>query len=428
MSDKTPKQESTPIEKPEELSKALSNNTPGVGKPAEVSELATGKVKKNFFKSKKFLYSLITISLVIIVALILGVAYLLTRSEEEAEDTSVEEEKVIEEEEAEEEAEAEEEEEVSPGLVSAQRIAYKTENNLWVVNPDGTGKKQITTDGNDDTIWYTAFDWKSAGILSYAKCAADCRVYNKNISTMVETEVFTAAPFTQRISDMEWSHNGNTLGYIFTKADFSYEAVLRTGGSAITLKSWGIPPARGGGYFDGIEIGFSPDDSKVLVLNTIVGGGENTVTAFSSAGAVIVGLADVSFPTFDGNSGFYYSDGDKIKKYDFSTSSSSNVYTFPSGNMGLNLRTSLDRNFIAFWTEAAGVYTLGYYDTGGSPSPIATGYSNPGWLDAQYLVALKSVESMSGMGAESQGLYKIKRTDGTTTTLETKPVYNFEIE
>ncbi|MBN1331663.1 hypothetical protein JW978_02130 [Candidatus Dojkabacteria bacterium] len=309
-----------------------------------------------------------------------------------------------------------------------RKIAYLKNDNVWIMETDGTNKTQITFDGDGDATRYTAVDWKERGTLGYAKCDGDCNIYTYDLTADTELLAHTTPPFTQHVSDITWTHDTTKLGYIITKADYSYEAILASGAGTTSIASFGIPPARGGGNFDGIQIRFSPDDTKIVVLNTIVEPGEDTIIATQIDGTPITTIAGATHPTFDGNSGFYFISEDMIKKYTFATDTIGNVLFF-AGTGGYNLETSPDRNFISYWNEdAAGEGHLYFHDVAGSPALIADGFANAKWIDNSYLVAIKTDINELGMGYLSDGLSKVARVGGAESVLETDPVYTFEIE
>lgn len=315
-----------------------------------------------------------------------------------------------------------------PSTDGERQIAYMKNNNIWVMNIDGSDKTQITSDGDGDATRYTAMKWRTTNVLGYAKCDGACNIYIYDLTTNAESLIHTPPPFTQGINDIAWTHDAAKLGYIFVKADYSREAVVIDGATTTSIETFAPPPARGGGYNDGIQIRFSPDDTKVLVLNTIVPFGDNTVIADNIDGTNIVKYSDASFPTFDGNDGFYFKHDGKIKKYTFASGTVGVTYNFAGGN-GYNLETSPDRNFIAFWDEESdGSTQLLFHDVAGSPALITNDFANSKWLDSNELVSIKTKNGGLGMGFESDGLYRVERVGGDTTLLDNSNIYNFEIE
>lgn len=354
--------------------------------------------------------------------------------ETEVEETSDEQDEDIEDETVDDESEGvTEEDELNPGEPSGtdkNRIVYIKDYNIWVMNSDGSGKIQITNDASE-LIQYRAIDWKESGIISYSRCDGECAIYTYDLKLSSETPVFTGIPFTQSFDAIEWSHDGTLLAYIFTKGDFSKEASIWNGTDTIVLVSYAPPPGRGGHYDDGMEIEFSPDDMKLVVLNTAIDETFNKpIMAFSTDGTVLVELEGATFPTFYGNGGFYYKHDGLIKRWNLLTSISSTVTFVPTASIH-NLQTSPDGYFISFWSDiSSSDLKMNYYDTGGSSSVIADNFVKPKWLDdnSEYLVAIK-VTDIGVMGMyESGGLSRVKRTNGTTIDLDAGSIYTFEVE
>lgn len=327
----------------------------------------------------------------------------------------------------------EDDEEEAVVAIDQDRILYIKDDNIWVINPDGTNKIQLTTDGVLGTITYRALAWREPGVISFSRCAGSCKIYTRDLATAVDTEILEGIPFTQSFDAIEWSHDGSTLGYIFTKGDGSKEASLWTVGGTIVLESYAPPPGRGGHYDDGMEMEFSPDDSRVLVLNTIIDTVFNKpVILFQADGTKVVELTDASFPTFDENTGFYYKSTTTggLMRWVEATAMSSLITSFPTSSIH-DLHASPDGYFVLFWSDVGGADpTQAYYDTGGSPSAIAADYLGGKWIDdsSVYVVA-QEVSGISEAGFfEIGGISRVKRTDGTTTALDTGWISMYEVE
>ncbi len=317
-----------------------------------------------------------------------------------------------------------------PAVVDEDRIVYIKDDNIWVMNNDGTGKIQITADASE-MIQYRVVDWKEPGVISYSRCGGECGVYTYDLATSTEDLVFTGIPFTQSFDAIKWSHDGNSIAYIFTKGDFSKEASILTAGTTTVLQSYAPPPGRGGHYDDGMEIEFSPNDLKLVVLNTAIDETINKpVMAFETDGTMLVELESATFPTFYSNSGFYYKREGLIKRWNLLTSTSSTVTFVPTASIH-DLKTSPDGYFISFWSDVSGAdLQVNYYDTGGSSSTVATDYVEPRWLDdgSVYFVAIK-VSDIGVMGMyESGGLSRVQRTNGSAIDLDLGAIYTFEVE
>lgn len=311
-----------------------------------------------------------------------------------------------------------------------RRIAYIKNHNVWVMNVDGTNKTQITNDGDGSDTRYNSVVWKGPGELSYAKCepADGCKVHTYNLASSTESIALTPPPFTQGISGLAWSHDGETLGYIITKADYSTEAFIMNEEEAVSLASFATPPGRGAGYGDGMEILFSQNDGKVIVFNTIQPFNEDTLIVFDIDGTMITSFSEVHSPAIDSNSGVYYVDANYIKKYTYSTDSSINILDLGDTG-GYGLEVSPDGNFISFWYEGQdGTTKQLFHDVAGSPALISEGFANGKWIDSEKLVATKTEVSEVGMGYISDGIYQIDRVSGASTVLDSSDIYEYMVE
>lgn len=313
------------------------------------------------------------------------------------------------------------------------QIAFIAEDNVWVVNADGSNNHQITFDGDGDVVRYGAIDWREPDVVSYAKCDGTCKIFAYDIGTDTETEILESQPFTQFISAIEWSQDGDSLVYLFHKPDASMEAKLWDGTDDETvLHSYAPIPPRGGGLDDMIAARFNSNDSMIVVVNTIANPDvDPSMIAFESDGTVVNSFDLATFPTFDGDDGFYFKQDGVIKRFDFATETTATTYTFV-GEAGYGFETSPDTFFIAYWSilDADGSASLNYYDTGGSPSMIEPGFMYPQWLSSSdTLVAIQAGEADAfGTGYLPDGMYTVDRLSGDSAVLDEREITVFEVE
>lgn len=320
--------------------------------------------------------------------------------------------------------------------VSDPKVAYIYENNLWIVNGDGTGRTQITTDGNGDTVSYPAFDWKNPESLSYAKCdASGCKIINYQLTTTATVEVLTLPPFTQGVEAIEWSHNEAFLGYIFVKGDYSREAIIRnSSGTLTTLGTYPAPLGRGGTYADGIEVIFSPDNNKVIIFNTIstTAYGENSIYVYNTSGSSITTLSGFS-PSFDGIDAVYFSRGNEVLRKELGGVESS-VTSIPGlglydGAYGFDL--SPDGTALAYWIFSQTTPSkINYYNIGGAHVPLATNYGEPIWFDNSSVIAYEAqLEDFGIPYAKPLALVRISKIDGSVTILDDRDnIYRYDVD
>lgn len=353
----------------------------------------------------------------------------------EEEEEVIEETPAEDEEEVTEEEESPEEEEEVVDLVDVGgngiQVAYMKASNVYLVDGDASDTVQVTDDGTTMNQFYTAIGWKTENQLGYSKCDGSCEVYVYNLedeSTILE---FTPPPFTQRIAAMAWSNDGGDFAYIWQKVDGSYGAMIGDD----EVAQFGISPGRGGSVDDGMEVYFSPNGSKVLFLNTVGNEVDPTVILANTVdGSIITSITSATFPTFDGDLGFYFKHEGKIKHYSFASSTTSNAYDFGDGG-GYNLETSPDGFFVSFWSDDSdsdSTTELIGFDVAGSPFAIRDNIANAKWYgDSNVLVGLKQEAADDDIGMfayQTTSLVKFNRIGGAELILADGAVYEFEVE
>jgi hypothetical protein len=307
-----------------------------------------------------------------------------------------------------------------------KRIAYIKDSNIWLVNNDGTDKYQITSDGDSINIRYGHLDWKAENILSYIKCTTNCKIYTRVLHAGAETVAVTPPPFTQSIDRFAWSNNATMVAYMIRKTDDSEALIMNKAGVETTLKAYGPIPGRGVGDDDGVDITFTPDDTKVSSFLTFTTSDPYILIFRTSDGSTLLSLAQMRFPTFNGNNSLYYKDSatHKIMYRDLSMPA-------PSAELGsfngFYLKASPSGNFISYYT-VPGNTELAYHDVAGSPAAITSAAYNAEWLDDNFLIAHKSFVYPDIGDLGNSALLKVKRTDGTKLTLDTGEMSDFAIE
>lgn len=323
--------------------------------------------------------------------------------------------------------ESEEMEDTVPGFPTGdKRVAYIKDSDIWIVNNDGMDKYQITSDGDPSEATYRQVDWKSTNVLSYLKCKASCKIYTKVLPSGAETLAVTPPPFTQFIDTFSWSADSTMVAYFIRKADNSASLILNKSGAESTLKSYGPIPGRGIGEDDGESIEFSADGSKIVSFISFVEDEPYILVYRTSDGAILLTLADGRFPTFDGNTAIYYKDSpaQKIMHRVISAGSSTTALSLFNG---FYLKTSPSRDFISYYSVPSNAELM-YHDVAGSPDSITPAAYFGEWLSDSYLVAFKSFVYPETGYLGSNALLKVKRTDGTKTTLDTGEISDFSIE
>jgi len=314
---------------------------------------------------------------------------------------------------------------------SKSRIAYIANSNVWTVNNDGSGKTQITSDGDGDTVRYTEVEWCGSDKLTYARCEDfDCTVVNHTLAGGAKVTLFSTD--SEVVSVLEWSHKGRILATM-TTSDASVEKIfLFTDGVNTAIKTFPAHLGRGVGFDDGLDLQFTTDDKLLVALRTFLGEGETTtISVFSNDGTELNGInTPGTHPAvIPGQNSFYYSKSGKI--YRVNESGPEVVATTGVTGSEYNLTVSANGKFVAFWTLKDGEAWLGMYDTAGPSSEVHKELSYPKWLnndDKQLIVTKTVVDGDSIDGYSTSGLYKFNRILDSVTTLDTASVANFDIE
>lgn len=312
-----------------------------------------------------------------------------------------------------------------------KKIVYVKDYNVWVVDENGENKEQITADGDGSTVKYPAIDWKSENVLSYAKCASSCAVYSYDLEFDVETIEYEAIPFTQMISKISWNNAGDSFGVIFQKGDYSWEADVVSLSDTVVIKMWPEPLGRGIGYDDTIDFRWSDDDTKVAVVNTLVGPSVSETLVIADAdGTVIAEIEDATWPSFFKSNFVYYKSGNEIKKFNIETGSPTVTHTFSGTENGHNLEVSADGNFISYWFEnsTSGKIELLAFDISSVASKVADDFTVAQWLNNNSFIAVRTSSPVMEMGYESLGLSRVEKVDGSFIDLDTGSIYSFEVE
>jgi hypothetical protein len=312
-------------------------------------------------------------------------------------------------------------------------IGFNRDSNLWIANSDGQFETQLTADGSID-INYDSVDWKRPGVLSYSRCDTDgCAVLSHEVGSGDKIYEMMLPSEVERVKEIRWSNNYSMLGYIFSKDDDTSQLNLYKNGTHSILNNYGNIPARGGSFEDIFSIEFNPNDIVLVATNTVVELPENPVGAFSTVSLTpIVEVPSGSFGTVNGsNTGFYYKSGDELREQEYIGSLDNKLVNTFIGVNAFNFKTSPGGFFVSYWAlSGTDEISMGYYDTGGSPSKIADGYALPQWLDPSsvYLIAQDTSDTLTGIGYDVDGLAKVERVTGVGNLLVTGAIYEFQVE
>lgn len=310
--------------------------------------------------------------------------------------------------------------------VDKDRILYSDFNGLYVIDIDGKNKKSIIEIDDPSKTRITAFDWKSAGIVSYAICSGDCRIYERDLDTDKEEIAWNGRPFVQSIDSIDWGDNGSILAMIFTNSDYSSTAAIYKNGNLQELKAYSIVPGRGLGYNDGRSVQFSQDSKYISVFNTLYGdGGEKSLYVYTQSGSLIYEIQGVH-PTFGAKDTLYFKQGNIVKK---KTLPAGNVEDFfnVGGESGYNLNASPAGDLILYWRFEPKLESFTH--DGKSSKQLAAEVVNGSWVNNDKIVGFKTkTEKIIELGYDVDSLVLIDKNTKTVSPIVSGAIIDFRIE
>lgn len=316
-------------------------------------------------------------------------------------------------------------------------IAYIKEEgqqNIWVVDQQGTNKKQVTD--NNESNNYSLLHWKGYDELAYVVCkesGEDCAIIAKNVSTGEENsvvnpssrEVFLAFRFNQI---------GEQIAYIERLSDGRSFVQLQQGDSTRTLKELLAPLALGrdNNYSDETSLQFSPDGNHLLVINTFTQ--PNTAQNFLTlwvfeveTGRELFGIGTSTSFASDGawldNETIYYVHDNRLIQKNITNQGEITQTTFEN-LYDLQLSPTLDQ--LIFWSVTEnksgqlGTYSFAKEQFEGN----IIGFSHPQWINNTQVVAMETEESSIQTGR----LMMVNVKNSSTYELEPLGVTSFVIE
>jgi WD40 repeat protein len=154
------------------------------------------------------------------------------------------------------------------------KIAVVRDGNIWTMNPDGSGLRQMTTSGVDDVPSWSADGQK---IAFASRRDGDSEIYSVDVSTGTQTRL-TNDP----ASDYKptWSPDGRKIA--FARSEPAYEIyVMNADGTGVTSLTAGQGGAEPDWSPDGRKIAFTFfDDTQNIYLMNVDGTGRTPLTKY----------------------------------------------------------------------------------------------------------------------------------------------------
>lgn len=287
----------------------------------------------------------------------------------------------------------EEESEEDIQFEPVNKIAYIYTENVWIYDLETDENKKITADGGR-TYSYLTLAWRNKEELTFPKCGSGkCTV--QTFSLKEEKIIDSFEVQTSQIPALRWSHKGDVLAYVFKK-EGGLVLTIRSGGEPKNLGRFVWDEGRDFDYNDALYIRFSPNDEKVMIVNTFVFEGDTSLVVLNLLGDNVVSLERTkdSHPTFGffmSNETIYY----KKDKYLYVRSIESGDESCVNDRVvgAFNFTPSPDRTQIAYWTHdwLSGIATIWFYEIGtGDIKRFRDQEAFPVWTSNETLIALNA--------------------------------------
>ncbi|WKZ30366.1 MAG: DPP IV N-terminal domain-containing protein [Candidatus Dojkabacteria bacterium] len=307
------------------------------------------------------------------------------------------------------------------------RIAFITANNVWVVNPDASGKTQITTDGGASAR-YSSLDWKAPGLLSYVKCTSSCAVVTYSFADKKEN-VEVDIPNSQS-AYISWNRDGTMLGYyVLSSVGDNANFILHNNSGTVSIKTFEFPGGRGASNNDDLSIYFSPDNSKVVYTNTFFG--DETIYVYDMTGKQLTAVkAHATFGRMMNSSSILYVDKETLLQ----RSLSDNKVTSVGKHIGYDLIPGLDNEHYYFWklNEKSGIVSLYWNKLGGTEQKITENFLPIEPISnnevAGYLTKPVTAIGESMLSYDISGLGKVSNDGKARVTLHSGQVFEVAVE
>jgi len=340
--------------------------------------------------------------------------------------TRVEEEKVIQ--------IVEEEESEDIQFEPINKIAYKSNYNIWVFDLETNDTVKITEDGSK-TYLYTALAWRNKNELSYSMCnLGECLIQTYSFEENKVMDEFEIK--AQSIIALRWSHKGEVLAYLYnSSSELSLD--VKVGEKVRSLIDFPRLSDVTLDTNDAVYIRFSPNDEKILLVNTLVDGDETYIQVLNLSGGMLVSIkkdfnSDPTFPFFMSNDIFYYKKDDYLYIKPLKSGEETQLTDRVKG--AFDFKPSPYKTKISYWTHdwLGGVSTVWTYEVGTEEiSRIRDQESHPVWINGDTLVTLKTADcrECTKEKFEFQGLDKIDLvTKEVSTLIELEDIEFFEAD
>lgn len=271
------------------------------------------------------------------------------------------------------------------------KIGYIKKNSIWIYDLLNSQNIQIFQDGGK-SLKYQNLAWKNKNELTIVKNQNDLTIF-ENYNVLDQTSLNLLEIPESKIVYTRWSHQGNKLAYLVENKN---NLVLNVFIENTNQNIASVPYVkRTLDMNDSLYIRFSPDDKKIMIVNTLVNENESAITILDLEGNIILNLNKEKniIPTF----GFFMNDNlIYFKKDDYlylrplDTDNDTKVTDRIVG--AFNFQPSPDKSKLTYSTYDwnSGVSTIWVYEIGVNEIKRLKDQSNyPIWIDNNNLIAFR---------------------------------------
>ncbi|MBU0976541.1 MAG: hypothetical protein ABIE03_06415 [Patescibacteria group bacterium] len=272
-----------------------------------------------------------------------------------------------------------------------RKIAYMSKGELFVYNVETEKRFGIEINKNKK---YSSLSWKNKDELSYSECdTGSCTINTYSISKKKIVDSFELQ--ASDVLALKWSSKETNLAYLFEQNGELY-LTLKNNGSFRNLGKFKYDAFKIDDFGDSTYIRFSPNDERILLVNTFTFVGEPTVVVFDLTGTVLFSLNKEigNIPTsafFMSNELIYFKKNNSLYVQSLGEKKSRQLSERIVG--AFDFKPSPDKTKIAYWTYdwPSGVTTIWVYDIGNEVMKrLRDQESRPLWIDDQLLISYQT--------------------------------------
>jgi len=271
------------------------------------------------------------------------------------------------------------------------KIGYIKNNSVWIYDFLSSQNTQIFQDGGRN-LEYQNLAWKNKNELTIVKSQNNLTIF-ENYNLLDQTSLKLLEIPESKVVYTRWSHQGNMFAFLVdNKNSLSLNIFnLNTNQNIASIPYL----SRALDINDSLYIRFSPDDKKVMVVNTLVNESESSITIFDLEGNIIIKLNKEknivpTFGFFMNDNLIYYKKDDYLYLRLLDTDKDTKVTDRIVG--AFNFQPSPDKSKLTYSTYDwnSGISTIWVYEIGVNEIKRLKDQSNyPIWIDNNNLISLK---------------------------------------